>query len=180
MDAADVVLPVDSEVIVAGQQIGARELTDYRRQPPQEGRQRAIEMARNLDRRVAGQRFAPKERVERLARPREVSLQLADERAGDFGRNQPFDAGVTVLRIVAGDPHHAFGFSRSFEMVVALVICSTSVLQWIRRMPMRLSALARAGAKSAVFSTVSAQPPKARVRAAKSGLARSVALIRLG
>ena len=47
-------------------------------------------------------------------------------------------------------------------------------------MPLRLSASSSAGAKASVVSTVSAQPPNARARAAKSGLASSVALIRSG
>ena len=64
-------------------------------------------------------------------------------------------------------------------MVVALLICSTSVLQWIRRMPLRFSASSSAGAKSSVVSTVSAQPPNARASAAKSGFLSSVAEIAL-
>ena len=52
-----------------------------------------------------------------------------------------------------------FAFARSFAIVVALVICSTSVLQWRRRMPLYFSASSSAGANSSVFSTVFAQPP---------------------
>lgn len=52
-----------------------------------------------------------------------------------------------------------FDFSRSFEIVVALLICSTSVLQWIRRIPFFATARSSADMKSSVVSTVSAQAP---------------------
>src|SRR4051812_27182655 len=41
-----------------------------------------------------------------------------------------------IGRVALGDARHLFAFSRSLVMVVALLICSTSVLQWMRRMPL--------------------------------------------
>ena len=67
-------------------------------------------------------------------------------------------AGIALARQRLGSADSQ-RFSRSFVIVVALLICSTSVLQWIRRMPFCSSARSSAGAKSSVFSTVSAQPP---------------------
>src|SRR3954470_23263352 len=105
MDAADVALRIDAEIIEARQEVRARQLAGDRREAPQESQQRPALVTRDLDGGTASQRLREGKGLECPTGRADVHLELLAQRGRDLRRYQPFHLDVSVVRIIARDAH---------------------------------------------------------------------------
>src|SRR5687768_7186907 len=131
MDSANIVLLIDTKIVVAGQEVRPGELAHYRRQAPQERCQRPVEMSGDVDSLMPREGLRLGKGLERLSRTCKVDPQLIQEVRSDLRRDQAPDCRVTVFNIVAFDSHRitylALALSRSLASTMRDFAAPTNV-----------------------------------------------------
>lgn len=101
MNAAPVILPIDSEIIIGREQVSSHDPADGRGQSPEEVEQRLVEMALGLEARPAKEIDMLLDAAERDRPVAQILLEALQEGHCDFGFDQALQMGIAVGPIVS-------------------------------------------------------------------------------